>query len=93
MAIKTCLLWVRRAPVFVGCGHGVIVTSQVAANQMPYPGAAVLVFKDLADSKDFFCIPFEQASHGRLFWEIERIISFFVFSLFRFSFFVAMSLC
>lgn len=41
-------------PFFVARGDGVIVTSQITANQMQYPGAVVLVFKDLADHKDCF---------------------------------------
>ena len=36
-------------PFFVGRGNGVIVAREVTANQMQYPRAAVLVFKDLAD--------------------------------------------
>ena len=33
-------------PFFVGRGDGVIVASQVTANQMQYPRAAAFVFKD-----------------------------------------------
>ena len=36
-------------PFFVACGDGVIVAREVTANQVQSAGAAVLVFKDLAD--------------------------------------------
>ena len=53
-------------PFFVGRGDAVIVASQVTANQMQDPRAAVFVFKDLADHKDFFRISPEPAAHGSL---------------------------
>jgi len=55
-------------PFFVGRGDGVIVASQVTANQMQYSGAVIFVFKELADHKDFFRLSLEPAAHRSLFW-------------------------
>lgn len=70
-------------PFFVARGDGVIVASQVTANQTQYPGAIVLVFKDLADHKDFFRIALELAAHASLLGEIQFIYSnkTFLFSI------------
>ena len=62
-------------PFFVGRGDDVIVAIQVTANQMQDPRAVVLVFKDLADHKDFFRISLEPAAHTSLLWEIQFIYS------------------
>lgn len=58
---------------FISRDEGIIVASQVAANQMQYVRAIVFVFKDLADEKDFFPMSLETTSHGSLPWKIQRI--------------------
>ena len=60
-------------PFLVGCGNGVIVARQVAANQMQNSRAVVLVFKDLAHHKDFFGISLEPAAHRSVLWKIQFI--------------------
>lgn len=53
-------------PFFVGRGNGVIVASEVAADQVQYAGASIFVFKDLANQMDCFRISIELALHGGL---------------------------
>ena len=60
-------------PFFVGCGYGVIVARQVAANQMQNSRAVVFVFKDLAYHKDFCRISLEPAAHRSVLWKIQFI--------------------
>ena len=53
-------------PFFGGRGDGALVASQITANQMQYSRTFVLVFKDLADHKDFFRIALEPAAHASM---------------------------
>ena len=60
-------------PFFVARGDSVIVACQVAAHQVQNSRAVVLVSKDLAHYKDFFCIPLESATHRSVLCKIQFI--------------------
>ena len=60
-------------PFFVVRGDGVVVAGDVAANQMQDAGAAVLVFKDLADQVDCTRRPLEPALHSALLWKLQLV--------------------
>ena len=47
--------------------------SQITANQRQYSRTFVLVFKDLADHKDFIRIALEPAAHASLLWKLQLI--------------------
>ena len=63
-------------PFFVACGDGVIVAREVTANQMQNAGAAILVFKDLADQADCSGRSLEPALHGALLCKLKFVYAY-----------------